>query len=418
MRKAILGPVLAAVLGACGLAPAATTPSVAPSDPPSPSAGPTAAVSPDPRVALIDAAQARWATRHPSSYAFTYTHLGSPGGGWYAHYRVTSLDGRVAAQSLDGLTLSQDDLATIGVDGLFESLRRGLGLNGETRMRFDPTLGYPTEIAYATAGVSDGSSTETVTDFVSMTDDGTAAHVRDVLRSARTAWQRWEPIAYEYVWRRFEAAPGPSSGTAWRVQHVGGRTSTEADPVSDGALRADAASVPSTFDAMEAALDAAAWVDLTVDSPSGMPLLAAIDPSSAATGDESWIRITYRDIEAEVAATDLEAARARWSAADLQHFSYTWRYRGDLDPLTYGVTCDGDRSLLRRAAGTPIPEARANATPRIDDTFQLIEEVLSQGGRVIAMYDPVLGYPVRVDVEPAGDVGARGTITIKDFAVR
>ena len=112
------------------------------------------------------------------------------------------------------------------------------------------------------------------------------------------------------------------------------------------------------------------------------------------------------------------AARDRWAAAALQHFSYTWRYRGELDPLTYGVTFSGDVSALRRSPGTPTPEARSYAAPRIDDTFRVIQEVLAQGGRVSATYDPVLGYPVRVEIDPIGDAGARGTITIRDFEVR
>lgn len=159
-------------------------------------------------------------------------------------------------------------------------------------------------------------------------------------------------------------------------------------------------------------------VDLTIDPVSGLPLLIAVDPSATTIGGEYWIRLTFRDTQHAVAIDALQAAMDRWAAARLRHFSYTWRYRGDLDPLTYGVTWDGDRSALKRSPGTPIPEARDYAAPRIDDTFRLIQQVLSQGGHVTAAYDPVLGYPVRVELDPAGDVGARGTISIQDFVIR
>lgn len=344
--------------------------------------------------------------------------MGPSGVGWNWRYRVTSLDGIVQAQSLDGFSQSDVGLANMTVDGLFETVRQRLSAGGDLRVTFDPDLGYPAEITYANTSVSDGDSTETMTSFASEADAATVAHLRDVLRSARLAWKRWEPTAYEYVWRRFEAATGPTSGTAWRVVRAGGRSSTEADPVSDGALPADSASVASTFDAVEAALDAGAWVDLTIDPVSGLPLLIAVDPSATTIGGEYWIRLTFRDTQHAVAIDALQAAMDRWAAARLRHFSYTWRYRGDLDPLTYGVTWDGDRSALKRSPGTPIPEARDYAAPRIDDTFRLIQQVLSQGGHVTAAYDPVLGYPVRVELDPAGDVGARGTISIQDFVIR
>jgi hypothetical protein len=344
------------------------------------------------------------------------THLGPSGVGWNWRYRVTSLDGRVQAQWMDGYAQPDGEFPKKSVDGLFDLLRLLLGGSGDLRMRFDPDLGYPTEISYEDRAASDSDWTETVSDFVSGSDNR-AAHTRTVQKSARAAWRRWEPTAWEYVWRRSGATAGPASGTAWRVRHADGRTSTEADPISDGALPADVASVESTFDAVQAALDAGAWVDLTVDPTSGVPLLVGIDPSPRTTGDGYWIRIAFRDIAREVATSAFIEARDRWAAAALQHFSYTWRYRGDLDPLTYGVTLSGDVSALRRSPGTPTPEARSYAAPRIDDTFRLIQEVLAQGGRVSAAYDPVLGYPVRVEIDPIGDAGARGTITIRDFEV-
>jgi Family of unknown function (DUF6174) len=371
-------------------------------------------LSTDPRFARIDAAEAQWVARRPSTYAFTYAHRGPSGVGWDWRYRVTALDGRVQVQWVDGYAQSSDEAARISVDGLFDLLRQELGGSGDLQMTFDADLGYPTEVAYRDPRIADSEATETVTDFVSGMTNGADA-TRAVLRQARATWKRWEPTAYEYVWRRFGPKTGPGSGTAWDVRHAEGGSSTLADPASDGALPLDAASVVATFDAADAALDSGAWVDVTVARTSGLPILVAVDPSPSEAGDEYWIRFTFRDTARENAMTDLQAAQTRWFAAGLQHFSYTWRYRGKYAPLTYGMTLDGEVATIRRSPGTPITEASAFATPRIDDTFRMIGDVLAQGGRVDATYDPTYGYPVRVDIDPFGDVGAPGTITIKAF---
>lgn len=353
--------------------------------------------------------------RRPPTYAFTLSHRGPGGVGPNWNHRVTSLAGSVEVGWLDGWAVSDIAVASVTVDGLFETIRSLLDAPGDLHMRFDPDLGYLVEVSYADRSATDSDWTDTVGSFVAVAADPAAT--RTALRAARAAWQRWEPTAYEYTWRRFGATAGPTSGTAWQVDHANGRTSTEPGPSSDGALPADAASVASTFDAAEAALDTGAWVDLTTAPVSGLPMLIAVDPSPSSTGDEYWIRISFRDIAHETAIGALQAAQDRWAAAGLVHFSYTSRYRGDNHPLTYGVTYTGDASALRRSPGTPTPEASAYAAPRIADTFRMIGDVLEQGGRVKATYDPVLGYPIRVEMDPAGDMGALGTITIRDFRV-
>lgn len=413
MRKRSARLVAAALIavGTMGCSSAVSSASPSPSAPaPVERASP---VSSDPRLARIDAAEAQWIARRPTTYAFTYVHRGPSGVGWDWRYRVTALDGRVQVQWMDGYAQSTDEAARISVDGLFDLLRQELGGSGDLQMIFDAELGYPTEVAYRDPRIADSEATETVIDFVSGTTNGADA-TRAVLRDARARWKRWEPTVYEYVWRRFGPTTSPGSGTAWDVRHADGRTSTTSDPASDGALPADAATVGATFDAVEAALDAGAWVDVTVVATSGLPVLVAVDPSPS-EGDEYWIRFTFRDTAREIATSDLQAAQDRWFAAGLQRFSYTWRYRGRYVPLTYAMTLDGEVATIRRSPGTPMTEASAFATPRIEDTFRMIQEVLTQGGRVVATYDPVLGYPVSVEIDPFGDAGAPGTITIKAF---
>ena len=413
MRQRRVTLLLAVLVGACsqsGEMPS-TMASRAASLAPSP--GPTATGPVDSSAIALEEAERRWEKRHASSYAFTLARLGPPGHGWDSHYRVTVLAGHVEVAQLDGLTLSTgaDEL---GIDGLFDSIRAVRARPGGLLVTFDPDLGYPALVTYLNPNSSDGDSSQTITDFRSAADreqDRTEASIRAGLK----AWKLWEPRAYEYVWRLFTAADGPGSGTAWVVRRADGRTSATADPVSDLAIPADAASITSTLDRVASELDAGAWVDLTVDPISGVPKLVGVDPSTAIDGDEYWIRIDFTDTERQQAVAALEAAKDRWSSAGLRRYSYTWRYRGDLDPLTYFMTFDGERAAVRRSPGTPIPEARAYATPRMDDTFALLEGVLAQGGRITATYDPKLGFPVRVEVQPAGDLGARGVITLEDF---
>lgn len=415
MRRAIVVAVLASLVWACAGPSARTTSSPFGSDPPSAIVEPTAAMASDPRFAAVDAAQARWVARQPHGYAYIFTHNGPSGHTWNWRYRVTAFDGQVQAQSLDGWTGSDEDLALVTVDGLFDTVRWGTLVSGDTTVTYDPDLGYPAEIVHVPPMVADGDFSETMTDFVTTADDQ-AALTREAVRSARAAWARWQPTAYEYTWRRFAAA-GPGAGTAWLVRYTDGRASTDPGPGSDGAVPDFKAAVGANFDSVEAALDAGAWVDLTVDQVTGLPLLAAIDPTPAVSGDEYWIRITFQDIEHEEATAAVQAARERWAAAAAERYSYTWRYRGRFKPLTYGVTMNGDVATLRRAPGTDIPEAASDAGPRIADTFTMIEQVLLQGGHVAATYDPKLGYPVRVAIDPAGDAGPPGTITITDFVI-
>ena len=414
---------MAMLVGACVTAssPGATSPSpegprssVASS---SPSADPAVPASPAAVLASIDAAQSRWNAQKPSTYAYTFTHIGPSGLGWDFHYRVTSLDGHTEVQSLDGYERLAGDNSFMSIDGQFARVRQAASGPGSMSIRFDPIFGYPAEVSHDDSAATDSDWTDTVPDFRTGTTSA-RGDVRSHIAAARVAWQDRAPGSYEYLWRRFEPAGGPDTGTAWDIVHTNGRTSTEADPVSDHAGPADASSIESTFDAVIAAADGGAWVDLTVAPVIGVPLLVAVDPSSTVTGDEYWIRINFKDTERDVAQAALDSARTRWAAAGLQHYSYTWRYRGRYDPLTYWMTLNGEVASIRRALGTPITEASAFAVPRIDDTFEMIGQVLAEGGRVHASYDPIVGYPIRVEIDPGGAAGPPGTITISDFAIR
>ena len=196
----------------------------------------------------IDAAQARWVARQPSTYAFTFTHLGPSGVGWNWRYRVTSLDGRVQVQALNPGPSPTTNWR--GGRPWTDSSTRCvllLGGSGDAPDALRCRSRLPHRVSYEDRAASDSDSTETVTDFVSGATTE-RPYTRKVLRSARAAWQRWEPTACEYVWRRFGAAarpgrarPGASSartggrrpkptrpptGTACRDAHRSSRRST------------------------------------------------------------------------------------------------------------------------------------------------------------------------------------------------
>ena len=374
---------------------------------------PLTAAERDERLAELAAAEARWSANHPSTYAYTFDEVGEMWG-WGA--RVSAIDGGVQVQALDVGRSGRGDLASATIDGLFSAIRRDVEAGVVVSTTYDRDLGYPRTILRSIPGATDGTSTDTVSKFRSH-DQLDVTSVRRTLREARAAWAANAPSAFSYVWTRSGVSSGTTDGTAWHVDSRDGRVTVEAAPGSDGLAPAAAASIERTFDAIDDALDGGSWVDLTAGFTSGVPLLAAVDPAGGGAANGFWIRITFTDVEASEASTAVQAARERWATAAIEHYAYTWQYRGELRTLTYEVVMDGDVAQLHRAPGTPIPEATFTA-PRIEDTFDVIENVLAQGGHVTATYDPRTGCPLVVTIRSAGDAGPPGTITIRDFTVR
>ena len=379
-----------------------------------PSTRPTAGPSADPQLAWIDAAEAAWAANRPETYAYTVTFVGQPGLGSDRRYRVVTIDGHEQVVGIEGLTDPTEAQAAT-IEAIFNGARAAAKAGRIVHLELDPRLGYPSRFTSDSAMASDSDSGAMTVSARTTPSDGAAASTRAALAEARAQWTRWRPTAFAYDWYRWSGGGASSSGTGWHVMVDGDLVATSASPSSDGAYPLSDATIEATLDAADAALDAGRWVDLSVDRTLGVPILVAVDTTPDGPEGASWTRIDFTDTARATARRDLQAARERWASHGSGHSTYTWRFAGDGRDLAYDVVAEGEVLELHRHPGTPLPEANAVAAPRITDTFAMLEQVLAQGGTVEATYDETYGYPRRAVMDPAGDVGARGTITVTDF---
>ena len=305
------------------------------------------------------------------------------------------------------------------VEGLYDVARNALAGPGQFEISFNQLYGYPERLHWSDAQAADADGTEAIDPFTTAGDRNATARARADLEAVLARWGSISAKTWEYTWTRSPAAGGTQAATVWTVHHEGGKTTATATNDSGSLdLTPSSVTIAGTVTAAESVLQSGGWVDVSTDMATGLNLLIAVDPSPSAKGDAYWIRIEYTDLSAQAAATALAAARDRWAAAAPAAYSYVWRYRGEGKDLTYRVTRKGDTATLKREPGTPIPEALGYATPRIEDTFAMLDEVLAQGGEVSATYDKKLGYPTSVTMVPNGDAGAAGVITITNLVSR
>lgn len=392
--------------------PLGSAPATVVGAPPSRAAG-----TPSPALRELDAALARWNASQPLSYA--YIVESSITGVATMTDRVIAIEGRSERTSIVASSFGRWPDEQLTVAGIFEVIRGTLGRPGTIRATYDPVLGYPVTIVRDDRTTSDGSWSMRIHDFRSSSGPAPAVGAAEDrplsvrLADARAAWARWAPSDYSYEWQRFLVASGPTTGTGWSIRQVDGVTTTRPTGAAPG-TSADDAAIPAAFAAIEAAIGADAWVEAAFDPVLGLPLVIGIDPTPAA-GDGSIIRIAFRDIVAETGRAELEAARQRWAMNRPVRYSYVWRETGNGRDWTYRVTMNGDVASIRGSRGAPTGEA-ATLAPRIDDLFMLLEEVLADGGRVDAAYDPQVGYPTRVTIDVPGSLVV-GTITIRYVVV-
>ena len=364
-------------------------------------------------VALEDA-RATWDALHLTSFAYTVRSWNGSGFGAFG-MRVTSLEGVLRSQLIDGPAPDTQ----LGPDTLFAVARAALAAEGTAEIKFDAATGLPTSIrASGPPNAMDADTNIDVSEFVAgpKADARLVKRVKQAVAWALVDWPKAQPATFSYTWTRAlasESAPSPSFAVA---RQSGGASTFSPATTSDGADAASVASVPATLHAVSAALASGAWVDVTTQVGNGVPLLVAVDPTPAA-GDAYWIQIAFTDLEREQAKADYRAAMDRWSTAGLARYRYVWHYKGETGTYTYRVTMRGDLSLLTRKKGTAVLWVAMDAGPRLDVLTNTIGQQLSDGGRVVATYDPVLGYPVRVTLVSVNG-GPTGTVTISDFTVQ
>jgi hypothetical protein len=108
---------------------------------------------------------------------------------------------------------------------------------------------------------------------------------------------------------------------------------------------------------------------------------------------------------------DLLAQRALWSRQDLKNYSYDYTETGFFICCTEGqqirleVRNDTVASAVLAASGQPVPSSPR--LPTIDALFALAEQAARDHRLSGVLFDPVLHYPVRIDL--AGPPDASGS---------
>ncbi len=368
--------------------------------------------SPPELDADLAAAVARWAAFGQASCSYT-VDSSVPGLSSTTDH-VISIEGHAERVAVQTSSFSGWGDEQVTVPGMFDLIRSNRDRSGTIEATYDPVLGYPLTIRRDDPTISDGSWSMQVRDFRSSLDVPPTHDDLDArLADAREAWDRWAPSDYAYDWQ-LVPVDGIPTGAGWSIRHVDGVTTAAPSFGDTATFGLGAASIPASFDAIEAAAARGAWIDAVFDPVLGLPILVGIDPTPA-PGDDSWLRIAFHDIVAETGRADLAAAHERWSTNRPVRYSYVWREDGGGRHWTYRVAMNGDVAKIRTSGGAPRGEAAALA-PRIDDLFMLLEKVLANGGHVDATYDAQLGYPTRVMIDAPGSL-VEGTITIRSVVI-
>jgi Family of unknown function (DUF6174) len=120
------------------------------------------------------------------------------------------------------------------------------------------------------------------------------------------------------------------------------------------------------------------------------------------------IGASFLAVDARAEPSSLEAARARWRAAGIEHYRYEYRkfcMCHPEDPATTVVTVSDGKVIdvrYRYADGQPeipITDARIDWYWTLDALLSLIESASERGLQVRASYDAELGYPATVYVD-------------------
>lgn len=105
------------------------------------------------------------------------------------------------------------------------------------------------------------------------------------------------------------------------------------------------------------------------------------------------------------ARDDLERARQRWEARDLDRYTYLIRRACECLPETTGpfevrVRPGEEPVVIRPEDGERLEPPLADAFPTVSGLFDLIDQALRRGAyRVDVDYDPTTGTPVRITID-------------------
>ncbi len=371
---------------------------------------PTPAPTADPRLEDVAEARGAWERQRPSTAA--YTTVESRAGNSVTVVHVTEMDGRAEVQALSTGPDAPEVGDTQTIDGILDRAVVALKGPGDgVSITYDLLYGFVSRLDQSLPDVAGAAASVEVRDLTTAADRTAASRARAALDSLLQAWKALRSPAWEYTWSRFTAADTASSATTYRVHHEDGVTTIAAEAGAAGsAAPPDAATISGTVETAVGVLAAGGWVDVAADE-SGLDALISIDPSPSAKADAYWIRIDYTDLYAGQARKALAAARARWSAAALERYTFRWRFEGPGAAWGWNVNLNGDVARFKPTTGAP-PVEGSFVAPRVDALFDLVEAIVDSGGRLKVTYDAALGYPTTVVIDQGGGVAPSGTITI------
>jgi hypothetical protein len=393
----------ALLLAACGSDPATPGPA-------------TPAPTVDPRLEEVAEGRGVWERQRPSTVA--YTTVENRAGDPATVVHVTEMDGRAEVQAVSVGPNAPVIGAAQTIEGILDRAAVALEQSGDkVAITYDIQYGYVSRLDHPLPDVADAAASVEVRDLTTAADRTSASRARAGLDSLIQAWRAPRSPTWEYTWSRFTAADTASSATTYRVHHEDGVTTIAAeDGAAGSAAPPDAATIGGTVEAAVGVLAAGGWVDVAADE-AGLDVLIAIDPSPSAKGDAYWIRIDYTDLYAVQAREALAAARARWSAAAPERYTFRWRFEGPGASWGWNVNLSGDTAKLKPTADAP-PVEGSFVAPRVDALFDLVEAIVDGGGRLKATYNAALGYPTAVVIDQGAGVAPNGTITISKLKAK
>lgn len=367
-------------------------------------------------LGALAAARAQWDASAPTNYVVTQ---------WDRCDGCPTEPQTVAVREGEVVSLASTETETI--EDVFATIEDAIRGGADVEVVYDEALGYPTRLVIDL----DGAGSPDVDLELGELEAMPIVETLEELLAAKQLWEAHNLTSYRYIFRADCTCP---DGGTFEVE------------VRDGDVKAvrplDAAAETSDLHPTE--LDAA-FTDLETWLVDSGPLIAdgllavdvRMDPKY---GYPRWFRIEGADIDSERFAgkftlivtldlvTTLPAppsldlrevtdARARWQRAAVTDYQYV---------VTVHCECSEDERgpfLITVREGEVVSAARTtdgrNAPDHavtIDGVFDVIELSIAENVDVDVTYDPILGYPVLVILDPeAVAVDGGVAFTISDF---